>query len=77
MDLQEIFRAIPRGRELRLSHNEHGIQLRVDDRSTDQLASISRMISGMDLIRAGAVIEKVFFEHLRTMNVAIDRKLSQ
>lgn len=73
MDLNELYRAIPKGRELSLSHNEHGIQFRVVDRSTNKV--VSHMIPGPELLRAGAVIEKIFFDHLRTMNATIDRQL--
>jgi hypothetical protein len=76
MDLNEIFRAIPRGRELRLSHNEHGIQLRIVDNSTGKMAAITKLIPGEDLLRAGRLIEKVFFYQLGGMNAALDRKLT-
>jgi hypothetical protein len=76
MDLNELYRAIPRSRELCLSHNADGIHFKLVDRSRVKVVQIQKMIPGEELLRAGAAIEHVFFDRLRTMNAVLDRDLT-
>jgi len=75
MDLQELYRAIPKDRQLCLSHDERGIIFRIVDRSTVGRAKVGQMISGTELLRAGLSVEQLFFDRLRTMNATLDRML--
>jgi hypothetical protein len=76
MNLNELYRAIPEGRELSLSRNFDGILFRIVDKSRNKIIQASRMIGGIDLLRAGADVEKIFFSRLRDMNAAIDKEIS-
>jgi hypothetical protein len=75
--LNELYRAIPEKRELCLSRTSEGIFFRIVDFSAgSRTAQVQEMIPGEKLLRAGADIEKVFFDRLRTMNAKLDRKLA-
>ena len=77
MDLNELYRAIPKDRDLRLSHSAHGIHFCIEDISTKKVISVQQMILGEELIRHGADVEKLFFRLLRDMNAAVDKELNK
>ena len=75
MNLNELYRAIPEDRELCLARNKNGIFFRIADHTTSKVVQVQEMIPGEDLLRAGADIENVYFDRLRTINRHIDNRL--